>query len=761
MKIYIFFFIFHFNLSNQDLNDTDRKKQFNDFFSLVLRKSGVDDEKINKCIQDDSSFFEKFVDEVEFTGKKYGDFGDEDSCIQSNLSYFLYILDIKNELNNELINKNFNENTLRIKVFLDISKFPVGMCIPKECVDAIMYLMVKNSNYFNEVFNDVIFGDTKIMLKEKFRKENTFYNVYDSSLLESRLEYKYSNYYYEIKIFIYVYIFLMVLFTFLKMIFFFSNNDEIIDDIKKNKFDDEINIQSDDSLSSEDFSSIFNKKDDDLFLIQQDLINNSFFRFFSIFDILINLKSFISLNNLYYNGNNIEFIGFIRMIVIIGMIFGKNFVIATSIFVQINLFDFRIYKTLLFSLIKLTKFDNIIWIILDGCIFGFKLLSYIKTFKQKNKNTKEIIFSKFLLYLIPKIFIFFFIYFFGYIFFSNSTNDITGLEYYLTTIKDLNCYKNPSIIFNPFNYYKNDVDEECFFFTYIFINEFYGIILLLLIVFISFKFKSKIFDSIFSALMIINLFSVQLTNSSFIPENNPITIKLFEGQKYTEKQFHLFLSFFFLGFLLGNIFFHFHDSVSRYSLSGHIDYIPFSFTRKMMIRINKINTLYHIIIIIICSIILLLISSIPYFFKDYYGNGVKDLGEDQYNTLIEIIQIIGFYEKSIFAIFFSILLVCLKILCENTFLTSLIHLTFFITFEKIRVSFLCSIEIMMIYCYSAFHFNYLISYNNLMFITFGLFLILYGFNSMMYVIFELTFIKFVKAITNGIKDKNYPLILVQ
>jgi hypothetical protein len=473
------------------------------------------------------------------------------------------------------------------------------------------------------------------------------------------------------------------------------------------------------------------------------------------------LKSFISLNNLYYNGNNIEFIGFIRMIVIIGMIFGKNFVIATNIFFQINLFDFRIYKTLLFSLIKLTNFDNIIWIILDGCIFGFKLLSYIKTFKQKNKNTKEIIFSKFLLYLIPKIFIFIFIYFFGYIFFSNSTNDITGLEYYLTFIKDLKCYKNPSFIFNPFNYYKNDVDEECFFFTYIFINEFYGIILLLIIFFISFKFKSKIFDSIFSVLMIINLFSVQLTNSSFIPQNNPITIKLFEGQKYTEKQFHLFISFFFLGFLLGNIFFHFHDSVSQYSLSDHIDYIPFSFTRKMMIRINKINTLLNIIIIIICSIILLLISSIPYFFKDHYGKGVKDFSGTDYNTLIEIIQIIGFYEKSIFAIFFSILLVCLKILCENTFLTSLIHLTFFITFEKIRVSFLCSIEIMMIYCYSAFHFNYLISYNNLMFITFGLFLILYGFNSMMYVIFELTFIKFVKAITNGIKDKNYPLILVQ
>jgi hypothetical protein len=97
----IFFFILHFNLSKQDLNGNNLKKQFNDFFSLVLRESGVEDEKINKCIQDDLSFFKKFFDEFEFTGKGYGDFGDEDSCIQSNLLYFVYILDIKNELNSQ------------------------------------------------------------------------------------------------------------------------------------------------------------------------------------------------------------------------------------------------------------------------------------------------------------------------------------------------------------------------------------------------------------------------------------------------------------------------------------------------------------------------------------------------------------------------------------------------------------------------------------------------------------------------------------
>ncbi len=62
MKIYIFFFIFPFIFSNLDLNlnRTNIKKHFNDFLSVVLRKLGVEDEKLinaYRMIQLSKNFF--------------------------------------------------------------------------------------------------------------------------------------------------------------------------------------------------------------------------------------------------------------------------------------------------------------------------------------------------------------------------------------------------------------------------------------------------------------------------------------------------------------------------------------------------------------------------------------------------------------------------------------------------------------------------------------------------------------------------------
>ena len=107
-----------------------------------------------------------------------------------------------------------------------------------------------------------------------------------------------------------------------------------------------------------------------------------------------------------------------------------------------------------------------------------------------------------------------------------------------------------------------------------------------------------------------------------------------------------------------------------------------------------------------------------------------------------------YYEKIVFAIVFSFLLVFLKIISENSFLSPFMQSNFLVSFEKIRVSFFCSIDIFLVYCYAYFKFNYLISYNNFMFITFGLLMFIYVFCSLMYILFELIFIKFVKAITN-------------
>ena len=756
MKIYILFLLFLFQLSKQ-LQSSNKKSKNNvteyfapEFYRSLLKQADVDNDKIEKCFSDEEKFSNEILNIFQFSGKRNGDIGNENSCEKSKLIYLLYI----NE-RIKTVGPNVTEHSY-ITSFLNSKQYYVGICIDPNCIEAIFQLVTEKTDFVNRIINETVFEKSKIFLKPNFYKKYPFFQFYNDSYVVQKLEIKYSHYYKIVKVYLIICVLLMIICTMLKMFFFFSSDNEVNNDIKKIKFDEDDN---DDDSDDENYSPIFQKIDKNNNLVSQNhFMINYLIRFCSIFDIIFNLKLFLYFKSSYFNGSGIEIIGFIRLLCVIGMIFGKNFLLAVRVFHQADIYNSQIYNNIFIILIKLTFFINISWIILDGTVFGFKLLSYIKTSKQKNENDIKIHFCqffKFILYFIPKVFIFLFCYFFEYIFLSNETNDVTGLEYYLTLMREKECYNDPIMIFNPFlNYFSEE--EKCFSFTYIFINEFYVMIFILIIVFISLKLKNKFFDIIFSVLLLINLFCIQIVNYSHNEneienensedENTKLTIDFFIGQIYIEKQIHLFLSIFFFGFLIGNIFFHFHDSVSPYSLTADIDYMPFSFTREFMSRINVIKIKYNIIWICICSFILLLISSVPYFFRNYFGHSIKSLGDLQ--TFFSIIEYFRYYEKIVFAIAFSFLLVFLKIISENSFLSPFMQSNFLVSFEKIRVSFFCSIDIFLVYCYAYFKFNYLISYNNFMFITFGLLMFIYVFCSLMYILFELIFIKFVKAITN-------------
>ena len=102
---------------------------------------------------------------------------------------------------------------------------------------------------------------------------------------------------------------------------------------------------------------------------------------------------------------------------------------------------------------------------------------------------------------------------------------------------------------------------------------------------------------------------------------------------------------------------------------------------------------------------------------------------------------------------FSIFLIFFKILSDKTFISSALQNEFINSFEKIRVIFFCIIEFLMNYFYTIFLFNYTFSYNNLVYLSYGLFLIIYFINFLIYVLFIMPLIKFVKAITQSNKNK--------
>ena len=130
-----------------------------------------------------------------------------------------------------------------------------------------------------------------------------------------------------------------------------------------------------------------------------------------------NNSFFIKFSNKYYNGNSIEIIGMIRMIIMFLIVYGNNFLLASRIYTQTDVNNIDIFKSIFFIFVKLTFFSYICWIILDGVIFGFKIMSFLKEYQIKNNIVNLgsfFLFLRFFIYLIPKILIFLFYYFFSF-----------------------------------------------------------------------------------------------------------------------------------------------------------------------------------------------------------------------------------------------------------------------------------------------------------------------------------------------------------
>ena len=763
LNLFIFLLIFPFYQNSEKIFENI---ELPTILNLIFKFGKIDDNSRLKCLKNNSTLYERYYDVVESTGKRPGEFGNRDLCIRNKekgLTYFLFIFDISKSLNEtiNLIRQNYKIKNYKIKIsiqiFLNNTKYVIGACLFIECIEAASNFLILNSNYIDNFFGSFL-GEIKIFFDNNFYKSNKILSQ-NSSLVHPPKIKQYESNFNAIKLNILIFIAISILCTLIKVFFFFTDNNENIEDLIKINLDD-----SDEGYYEEDEDENENKNVPKIFNEENEKKNNFYTKetkinkFLSIFDIFYNIRIFFLYKNQYFDGSNIEIIGFIRMMIMIGIIFEKNFLIAIKTFLQIDILNFEIFKSLKFILVKLSCFNNIIWIILDGAIFGFKLLSYHKNYKEKEK-INQFIFFEFLIYLIPNILIFLFTYYFFYIYGTNFADNIY-YDYYMITLNDIKCYNYNLMIFNPLNFYKNDF--SCFSFTYIFVNEFYCMLILFMIVYISKKLQNYSFDLIISFIILIQLVTVQISVSSKIVDNIPIVLNMFLGENHMEKQLHLFLSIFYLGFLVGIFFFYYHNPVYSNSNSNSLfrEFYPFSFINNLVEKINNYEIKIHLLVCTGLSFVLLFIAFIPLFFKDYFGeigkfqikkNGIENTLDA--NNILKFIKYIIFYEKSVYALCFSIFLIFFKILSDKTFIASALQNEFINSFEKIRVIFFCIIEFLMNYFYTIFLFNYTFSYNNLVYLSYGLFLIIYFINFLIYVLFIMPLIKFVKAITQSNKNK--------
>ena len=529
-----------------------------------------------------------------------------------------------------------------------------------------------------------------------------------------------------------------------------------------------------------------------------------------MFDLFDNIKLLSTSSNKLYNSNKIKILYFIRFLLMIMSIIHQIMITQIKLPTK-NYYNFEFYSRFGFIFIKLCINASTFWITLDGVIFAYKLMSYIKKEIKlsRNKQVKYLAFLKFLLLILPKFFVFLFAFILLHLKASKLTfelckgnnvfanylyyNDTVQQESYSlrTTHEFKDFFKN----FIPFklNYIdfienitiqKKDVADENIsnfttdvsgyeipspfltntdLFVNVCFNEFYLIILMINITFLSYKLKNKIFDF---AILIINIVLYilpaiyQLNPNKINWENQIYNLKFVLGQNYSEKFTHYFINFFYFGFLIGVMKFYHDENIYNIKKKKNIlkdITLPFEFCKKIIIYLNGFRHLIKGIILWFSIAVLLLISS-----SFTLSEGNKFSYDD--SKILEIKQKIEFkafykflffYEKNLSGIFFFIFLIMYIIYPKNSYLIKLASSNAFIILERISFAFYNCFCYLIYAQFCVFIISIQMSYSNLFFNSVGMFFIIFVFSLLNVALFELPIRQLIKYIMNRKLENNF------
>ena len=798
----------------------------------------------------------------EGSGKHMNDLGNEQYCINynktynSNISYYLVLAYLEHP------EKLTNNEDKQIIYFLNQNYFYMGFCLPKDCSDIFHHLI--NYKYFLDFLYHT-FAISNLTLAE--------YKDYSENYRE-----KYKTPSIIIKVILLLIFFFKVLMGSFRVIWMTKGYERFYNDIlEKKRLSNNVSLVSmqsdkDDNINEKDEDEKENKKlretpqkSNNKFLYNKIRDNNYeikeiyseyiygkytrneinlfnpfydnqdkyplFLKFIKFTDLFDNIKILITFSNKYYNSCNIKRIYFLKFVVMF-MSVVLNLMMSQIKFPTKNFLVYDFYKSKLFFMVKACIFSTVFWITLDAVTTGFKLMSYIKKkigFSGDDK-IKLITFLKFLLLLIPKIFLFILCYYLLYIYSGYLTyslinenymgpfiyylNKIEGGTYIMHNLENnflLNLKYLAPFYINYIDYYeKKDIndfiplingsdyiyDNNASDYTYyqfektgykipspfltnaelfinVYLNEFVLLIFMIAITYLSYKIRHKLFDYFILVINIIlyilpvfNMTKYEISgNQDYKNTAENYTLPYVLGQNFSEKYTHYFINFYYFGFIIGVMMFYYTqimfpkfkktnyntnidiNSSSHYSSmdenSEHdlLNLLPFSFCNDIIMFFYKLKLWIKRMILWICLAFICLISFSSYFILQ------KD--EDKFMKLNEgIIKYIFLYEKNLCCIFFFIFLMIFVVYPHNTGLIKFSQLNFFILFDRISFSFLCTFNYIFSAGFCVFYVDYKLTYTNLLLISIGFFILIIFINVMVVSMFELPCRMIVKSLMN-------------
>ena len=832
-----------------------------------LDSSTIKNENITKCIY--RGIIENLNDNKMISrclmgsGKALNDFGNEFECdntFQTKSKYFTLHFSLNNL---ETIQSNESMSMLE---FLDQHYFYIGLCFPKDCKDALKFL-VNDSTVLQVIHQKGTLSNFKLYYKD---------DIFELSKKVPPI--------YSITIYVYVYLIIIkIIIGTIRInvinkgyrVYFAekkrlkgtsSSSDEGKQDNEKEKLNKEkkekedlqnsINDGNDNdndnykkvtpspSLLSMQYrekenniSSFYNQSingslvNDDLNLynpfIENEVKYPLYIKIIRIFDFYDNVYILSVLSNKYYNSFKINRLYLIRLVLMFMSIMYQ------LVYAQLDLpYRYYInpgfYQDFYFIFIKLSINASTFWITLDGVLLGYKIMSFMKKEIQlSRKGTINFLnMFKFLLLVIPKFFMFFFAFVYLHIFASKLTFQLcesnkvySSFLYYNDTVqrrtysirntegftdihknfipfklnyidyfekgtrqKDINVLNKTKFNETDYNEHKKIIIRENYTDNYLFdasgyelpspfltntdlfvnvyFNEFYLLILMLIITYISYKLRrNKIFDYIILAINIILFFLPLLKMTTEI--DSKYTLRYVLGQNYSEKYTHFFINFFYFGFLIGVMkFYHDENIKSSKKLITNSDLgLPFEFCKIIISKLNKLKLRYKRIIILSSLLFIFLIASsfsliqLPEKFEVDYSSGNS--------STIKLYDLKGFvfflfiYEKNLSGLFFFIFLLMYIIYPKTTNIIKLAERNGFIIIERISSCFYCSFCYLIYAQFCLFIVYFQFTYMNLFLNTLGMFLIIFTFSLFNTTIFELPLRQLIKSYMNKDLERKF------
>lgn len=618
---------------------------------------------------------------IDYIGKGLNDLGDETECINSLVDTSYLLATIKTNY------KNSNSK------FLEIKSYSYGFCMTNKCKDTF-----KDKINIIWKFLNILFGDNKITDDEHMIE---FMDEY-----EDKKKFNFIKY---IIIAFLLYIILKIIIGILRMVFIPKGYNKYALDLLSER-------ENFGSIDEEEQMNLSIKKDNLIILSEGNLNEyNPNYDFSSLlpiklrilryFDIFNDISLLTEKKNRYYNDDGLEIVAFMRFLVLFFLIFSETFNSLISLPSE-DVFNDNFFKSQSIFLYKISINSFTCLIVLEGANTTYKLIKYInaRMLEYDNNNNKTkfelkllIVYIKFLFYFFPNLFIFLISYYFFYYKvedFNYIISSQTTYKYIIEKIfkKNIECQLNPFPIFNNYtSFLSTNITDycHCYEFTYFTFNILLSTLIFMIITYLSFLIRNKIFDII---ILLINLFLLFFTvwiikDPKVDTNNNNYLYYHFVGQKYSIKIIYSFIFFYYIGYILGFLLFYFDNNIKfkgylNISLNNenkdeveinnlddskidkneikdyNLSYYPMSFLQKFISKLNQIKVRIRILIICICFSLIVLLSFVYQIIVYIHKKSI----EIEFSPLIKLYF---YYEKHLFIIFFFIITLLLNSLINK------------------------------------------------------------------------------------------------